>query len=446
MADLGSSKVFGDLTVTGSIVNPTLETALDGKVGTGDTRLTNSREWTAETVAQVEAEAGTATTRRAWTAQRVRQAINAVVNAIGNATTTVKGWMSPEDKAKLNGIASGATKNATDAQLRDRVTHTGTQAISTVSGLQTALDGKSATGHTHDDRYYTETEIDAMFNGLTTTPDWTSVLNKPATATRWPAWGEVTGKPSTYAPSAHTHTIANVTGLQAALDGKAASSHTHAYVPTSLTVNGKALSGNISLTAADVGAAASNHSHSYLPLSGGTLTGSLTGAEIYNNGWFRAYGQSGLYCQDYGGGIYMVDTTWVRVYGSKAFYVANQIAATGNITAYYSDERLKTDFKPIQNALTKVQSLEGVHYHANTLAAEFGYDPDKAEVGLKAQQVQAVLPEAVELAPFDIDGETGGSKTGENYLTLKYERLVPLLIEAIKELKAEVDELKRRVE
>lgn len=227
MADLGSSKVFGDLTVTGEIKNQALAGTLGGKVDTGDTRLTNSREWTAETVSQAEAEAGTAATRRAWTAQRVRQAVNAVMNAIGNATTTVKGWMSPEDKTKLNGIATGATKNATDAQLRDRSTHTGTQAISTVSGLQTALDGKSAAGHIHDDRYYTESEIDAMFNGLTTTPDWASVLNKPATATRWPAWGEVTGKPSTYTPSAHTHTIANVTGLQTALDGKAASSHSH---------------------------------------------------------------------------------------------------------------------------------------------------------------------------------------------------------------------------
>lgn len=245
-----------------------LQTALNGKVGTGDSRLTNSREWTASTVTQAEAEAGTATTRRAWTSQRVRQAINAVVNAIGNATTTVKGWMSPEDKTKLNGIATGATKNATDAQLRDRSTHTGTQAISTVSGLQTALDGKSATGHTHDDRYYTEAEIDAMFSGLTTTPDWSAVLNKPDTATRWPAWSEVTGKPSTYAPSAHTHTIANVTGLQVALDGKAASNHTHAYVPTSRTVNGKALSANISLTASDVGAAASSHNHTIANVDG----------------------------------------------------------------------------------------------------------------------------------------------------------------------------------
>lgn len=52
-----------------------LSTALAGKVSDGDSRLSNSREWTAETITQAEAEAGTTTTRRAWTAQRVRQAI-----------------------------------------------------------------------------------------------------------------------------------------------------------------------------------------------------------------------------------------------------------------------------------------------------------------------------------------------------------------------------------
>lgn len=103
-----------------------------GKVGTSDARLTDAREWTATTVTQAEAEAGTATTRRAWTAQRVRQAVAAW-------------WAASAMKTKLDGIATGATANATDAQLRDRSTHTGSQAISTVSGLQTALDGKIST-------------------------------------------------------------------------------------------------------------------------------------------------------------------------------------------------------------------------------------------------------------------------------------------------------------
>lgn len=66
------------------------------------------------------------------------------------ATTTVAGVFTGADKTKLNGIASGATANATDAQLRDRTTHTGTQAISTVTGLQTALDSKAAVNASGD--------------------------------------------------------------------------------------------------------------------------------------------------------------------------------------------------------------------------------------------------------------------------------------------------------
>lgn len=59
------------------------------------------------------------------------------------ASTTAAGVMTAADKTKLNGVATGATVNATDAQLRDRSTHTGTQAISSVTSLQTSLDAKA---------------------------------------------------------------------------------------------------------------------------------------------------------------------------------------------------------------------------------------------------------------------------------------------------------------
>jgi hypothetical protein len=113
-----------------------LQTALDGKLASNDASVTNAREWTAETISQEEAEAGVSTTRRAWTAVRAFQAIAAW-------------WAASAAKTKLDGIATGATANASDSQLRDRTTHTGEQAISTVTGLQAALDGKTATGHDH---------------------------------------------------------------------------------------------------------------------------------------------------------------------------------------------------------------------------------------------------------------------------------------------------------
>ena len=167
--------------------------------------------------------------------------------------------------------------------------------------------------------------------------------------------------------------------------------------------------------------------------------------EIYNNGWYRTYGQKGWYNQTYGGGIYMADSTYVRTYGSKQFYVDNHIKAASNVYAYWSDDRLKTKIGNIDNALDKVQSLSGFTYTRNDVAKSHGFDGDEVEVGVSAQQVKAVLPEAVHLAPFDEKIEDDGtivSKSGEDYMTVDYPRLVPLLIEAIKELKAEVDELK----
>lgn len=125
---------------------------------------------------------------------------------------------------------------------------------------------------------------------------------------------------------------------------------------------------------------------------------------------------------------------------------AGTITATGNIIANSSDMRLKTNIKPIENALDKVGTLQGFTFTWNQLATELcpGFNPTIVEPGVFAQEIQAVLPDAVKIAPFDtvyIDG-VAASASGEKYLTVQYEKIVPLLIEAIKELKAEVDALK----
>ena len=116
--------------------------------------------------------------------------------------------------------------------------------------------------------------------------------------------------------------------------------------------------------------------------------------------------------------------------GTTASGTAGEIRATNNITAYYSDDRLKTRLGNIENALDKLMTLNGFKYQANETAQALGYKV-KPEIGLSAQEVQAVLPEVVVPAPID-----------EKYLTIHYERVIPLLVEAIKELKAEIDTIK----
>ena len=116
--------------------------------------------------------------------------------------------------------------------------------------------------------------------------------------------------------------------------------------------------------------------------------------------------------------------------------------ATGNVISNTSDARLKTNIENIPNALDKVMSLNGVTYNWNENTPD-DFDKEKAEVGLIAQEVQAVLPEIIHPAPFDRDSENDGkSISGEDYITLQYERVVPLLVEAIKELKEEINTLK----
>jgi len=130
--------------------------------------------------------------------------------------------------------------------------------------------------------------------------------------------------------------------------------------------------------------------------------------------------------------------------GTAPSGVTGEIRATGDITAFFSDLRLKHNIKPLDNALEKVCSLRGVTYEPNEVALSYGFQKEE-HVGVIAQEVEAVLPQIVKRAPFDSSYTSDNeeySVSGEEYKTVKYEKLVPLLIEAIKELKEEVERLK----
>jgi len=132
---------------------------------------------------------------------------------------------------------------------------------------------------------------------------------------------------------------------------------------------------------------------------------------------------------------------------SYTLQVFGTTGCSGDIIAYYSDDRLKTRTGKLENALVKVCSLDTFTYVTNDLAKSFGFDDDCQRVGLSAQQVQKVLPEAVKRAPFDAEKVDGveRSKTGQNYLTVQYEKIVPLLVEALKEEKSKREALEERV-
>lgn len=130
--------------------------------------------------------------------------------------------------------------------------------------------------------------------------------------------------------------------------------------------------------------------------------------------------------------------------GTAASGTQGEIRASNAISSYYSDERLKENIKPIENPLAKLRLLTGVTYNANDIAAGYGFTKEQ-QVGVLAGDALKAQPEVVKPAPFDIkkleDG-TEVSASGQNYKTVQYEKLVPLLIEAIKELEKQVEELK----
>jgi hypothetical protein len=132
--------------------------------------------------------------------------------------------------------------------------------------------------------------------------------------------------------------------------------------------------------------------------------------------------------------------------GGSAIGAYGPLNCTYDVTAYSSDKRLKTNIQPLKNALNKVLSLQGMTYNWNSVGSQYNWNPGtEREVGVFAQDVQVVLPEAVAPAPFDTDAN-GNSISGYNFLTVKYDKLTPLLIEAIKEQQTQIDSQKTEIE
>jgi hypothetical protein len=124
---------------------------------------------------------------------------------------------------------------------------------------------------------------------------------------------------------------------------------------------------------------------------------------------------------------------------SWGWRVDGDMRATGDVIAYYSDMRLKDKVGDIESALDKVGKLNGFYYRNNKEANLIGYEGNDLQVGLSAQDVESVLPEIVHPAPL-------AQALGYDYKTINYDRVVPLLVNAINEQKEIVDEQKEEIE
>ena len=125
-----------------------------------------------------------------------------------------------------------------------------------------------------------------------------------------------------------------------------------------------------------------------------------------------------------------------RVEGNGDFVHAGSLSSSG------SDDRLKTNKITISNALSKVQAMEGFSYEWNEVAEKIGMADNQTHLGLSAQTVEAVAPEVVVVNDTLVNPDDGTN----DYKTIQYERLVPLLVEAIKEQQGIIDQLKQRLD
>ena len=142
----------------------------------------------------------------------------------------------------------------------------------------------------------------------------------------------------------------------------------------------------------------------------------------------------------------------LRVYslgvGTDASQALGEIRSLGNITAFFSDRRLKKNITPILNAIEKIKAISGVYYELNNVSKELGYSDDEIRVGVIAQELEQVLPEVVALAPVDSRLDENGklvSISGNNYKTVQYDKIIPLLIEGIKEQQIQIEKLTEEI-
>ena len=164
-----------------------------------------------------------------------------------------------------------------------------------------------------------------------------------------------------------------------------------------------------------------------------TLTlASITSATSTSTGALQVRGGVGIGGTVYLGGYLQVGTT------STTTGTNGEIRATNEITAYFgSDIRLKENIQLIADPITLINQIRGVRFdwtedYIQGRGGEDGYFVRKHDIGVIAQEIESILPEIV-------------ANRDDGFKAVKYEKIVPLLIEAIKELHKEIEILKKKI-
>jgi hypothetical protein len=310
------------------------------------------------------------------------------------ANTTTNGYLTSTDWNTFNGKGSGTVTSVAALTLGT----TGTDLSSTV-----------ATGTTTPVITLNVPTASASNRGVLSSADWTTFNGKGSGTVTSASVVSANGFAGTVATSTTTPAITLTTTITGLLKGNA-TAISAATSGTDYSAGTSALTTGILKSTTTTGALSIAVAADFPTLNQNTTGSAATFTSTTQNSQFNSIGV-----------------------GTAGSTTAGEIRATNNVTAYYSDARLK-DFKgTIPNALAKVQALNGYYFTENAKAKELGYTNNKLQVGVSAQEVEAVLPEIVTEAPISAE-----------YKTVYYDKLVPLLIEAIKELSEKVKVLESK--
>lgn len=398
--------------------NQALERAINAETSASTAQGAAQTAQSAAEAAAADAEAANASAEQAkTTTEQIKQDVQAITGAdFTDFAKNSENLAALTDKtAARSNLGLGNVDNTSDLQ----------KPISTA--VQEALDYK-VTYLEMNDALQTKADVQALEDGLAVKADNQALIDGLATK------ADKTALQSFQTQVADQLALkADNTALSAGLATKLDTGATAAAatkLATARTINGVSFNGTANITIEDA---------TKLPLTGGYMTGVLYTGQV-NAVMAASNSSASLEVRGGGGtgdsGMAMISFHCPGHYATKLglrsdgyfglggwssnvwrWYVdpSGNMVAAGNVTAY-SDIRLKTDIEVIPKALEKVQTLRGVTYTR--------LDSGERQTGLIAQEVQKVLPEAV------VDGE---------HLSVAYGNMVGLLIEAIKELKAELD-------
>ena len=175
----------------------------------------------------------------------------------------------------------------------------------------------------------------------------------------------------------------------------------------------------------------------------GTTSGSLSSPPLQayatgTNSAFMSFHRGGSYAVNFG----LDSDNILRIGGWSAsanrwqLDMSGNMTVAGNVTAY-SDIRLKEEIVPLQSSLSKLLTLNGVSFKWKNIPDIVGH-PGKKDFGIIAQEVEKVFPEIIQESSQE-------SPDGDNYKTVAYDKLVPVLIEAIKEQQEQINILKEEI-